>query len=395
MSYQLQALKNHYRTALYTYFRINNLAEVYEQFQLDPNKTPVFTYSNSVSERAASRRLLHLKRDLAKYGQDDKDITVFLERRILETRILKRYCALNNKPDKVSQSDLDGYLSLQTKLYGEVSSDLYEGILSSLEDIAKKTSSNKKQLPKPDKDTFRHYKELFNNAFPELNDIFASIPSKVNYPTNLILGLLSQALISIDADKAGWAPQLISHGSHVVVAKHSRKVLISDQIKPHTALRLKQIIAHEIACHVQRTLGSSPATNSYFANDEEGLAIVLEQLVNNRFTHKRTMRYLALCLALGQGGQPRNFIDTYDVMLRAMLDLGNSEDKAKLKAFYETSRVFRGGFPEIAGGVYIKDKIYLESNLRVWEQLKENHLDKDRFERLFRSPELIKQGVPA
>jgi hypothetical protein len=91
-------------------------------------------------------------------------------------------------------------------------------------------------------------------------------------------------------------------------------------------------------------------------------------------------------LASGLDGHPRDFCETFAALTQAFELLGNTQSEAADRAFYETVRAFRGGFPAVAGAVYSKDKIYLESNLRVWQHLAKKPLTVADFQAVFLAP---------
>jgi hypothetical protein len=396
---QLTAFQQRYRTALYTYLRIINLPQAHASFLNNPKTPPVFNYPPSVAARSAADRLDHLKNSLSKTSPKQTETYNFLKHRILETEILLLFCKMNEEPKQKNVKNLKRYSRLQSRLYGKVDKTLFVGIISNLQQIAirkgvispliSKVASNlsasaiDQSLYQPKLETFKAYKRLYENLWPELNEIINSAPDDSHLDVDSIKQLLERSLASIDASSRGWEVEMSPKGANISISKHRRRVLLSSHIQPRTFFRLKQIIAHEIGCHVNRSLHFHDFSEA-IEEEEEGLAIVLEQLMSKRFIHKRTMRYLALCLAQGlDSGIPRNFSETYEIMKQAFNILCMDHVEAEHRAFYETARIFRGGFPDVAGAVYIKDKIYLESNLKVWKRLEDSMLNKQSFSVLF------------
>ncbi|HLG90629.1 MAG TPA: tyrosine/phenylalanine carboxypeptidase domain-containing protein, partial [Candidatus Saccharimonadales bacterium] len=166
---------------------------------------------------------------------------------------------------------------------------------------------------------------------------------------------------------------------------YRKKIIIGKHFSANSTHRLKQIVAHEVGCHVQRAMSDRRRSFlAQFDDNDEGLAIVLEQLFASRFMYKRVLRYFAIALAIGVDGKKRDFCDVYEILWRTMRVIsGNSPKDSKIQAFYETARAFRGGIPSEPGMAYLKDKVYLESNLIIWEKLEERLLDSDEFRRLF------------
>jgi hypothetical protein len=388
---ELTHLQRHYRTALYSYFRVNNLPEAYKEFIKNPHKAPVFTYSKSVNVKSASLRLKHLKEDYQRHAEYSDDIKKFLDRRITETKALLLF-ARHKDEAKIDDHILTKYRRLQHELYGDVIPELFFGIKRRLNELGK--SSVRQPLPalySPSKKTFDRYKQIFNSAFPELQTVIDSVPKGSSFNSESIKKYIELGLRAIGADKAGWQVENSVPGTHIVVSKHSKKVLVGRHTSCGSAFRLKQILAHEIGTHVQKTL----AADEYIKlnKHEEGLAIVAEQLMSKNFFHKRTMRYYGLCLAMGVDNIPRSFSDTYKEVRSAMQELGYMEEEASKRAFYEVARIFRGGFPEVPGAVFLKDKVYLESNINIWKALEKQLLEPDQFKYLFMNSVLIEDNI--
>jgi hypothetical protein len=79
-------------------------------------------------------------------------------------------------------------------------------------------------------------------------------------------------------------------------------------------------------------------------------------------------------------GTPMTFREVYEILWRAMV-IGSSYpvEDAKSHAFDECYRAFRGGRPDIAGAVYLKDSIYFRANLIMWSILEDADIGYDKF----------------
>lgn len=362
-----------YPTALYSYFRLTKVADTYNLFMQDTKKVPEFSYIAALNEQTIQERLASLRQDLA--AAQNAATSQFLTRRIQEKEILALFHAMHQDVSTVSHEDIERYIAAQVALYGPVDTTLFNAILAKL---GFTTGSVRSKLYEPDAKSFKYYRELFSQTMPHLLQVLDAIPSQQDYDSQTIRLTLESALQAVGADK--WSVRLTRHGSNLITSKHRQQIVLSEHWRPASQLRLRQVVAHEVGGHVQRALHN---VSDMLRDEEEGLAIMLEQLVAKRFMHKRAMRYLALGFALGLDGKQRDFCETYSIMVDAMQRLGKTEDNAKRSAFYETVRVFRGGFPGIPGAVYIKDKVYLESNLRVWQKLGQASLEQADFAHLF------------
>lgn len=394
-----ERLTKKYSSALYSYFRINNLAECYEKFSKKASYFPSFEYSSGSSLKNARRRLEDLKKELTNPKLSEADIT-FIDWRIAETRTLLKYWKIKKAP-KTTQRMVSNYLASQIELYGPADEAVFAGIIRYLQKIARRRggdylrafqeiesligSYGEGELFEPSSETFRYYRELAHKTFPALIKTVEAIPDAEDYSTQEIMEYFEQALAVVGAAEKGWKVKKSKEGANVIISKYRNRVIVGGHYKPLSPLRLRQIILHEVGCHVQKSMAAGPDWHyTRFNENDEGLAIVLEQLLEPRFSHKRSLRYLAMSLALGLDGKKRNFREVYEILWRASYIVGKyNSDTAKKKAFYETSRVFRGGLPKVRGAVFIKDKIYLEGNMNIWKALEAKHLKQDDFRDLF------------
>jgi hypothetical protein len=397
----LAQLKRKYSAALYSYFRVTNLQSACEAFVQGDSEYPHFLYPSTVNQQVITTRLASLQRDLKLVSKNDTEAASFLKWRLAETELLDRFWKAYESGQVVSPKQVKSYQKDQVELYGRPNHSLFAGILAYVKTLAIQSNSPQKiglyteieellghsehgLLYMPQPEIFKHYQKLFALAFPALYEVIQAIEPQKSYDPEQIETIFEEALKSVGADKMGWKIRMINGGANVVVSKHRREVMISNQLSPRTPNRLKQMVAHEIGCHVQRGLSDARQNmTTGFGEHDEGLAIVLEQLLASRFVYKRATRYLAVCLGLGIDGTQRNFRQVYEIIWRTMVIRGASKKEAKERAFYECARVFRGGLPMVPGMVYIKDKVYLESNLLVWQNLAERPLEPEDFHRLF------------
>ena len=402
----LEILKNEYSTALYSYFRITNLKESYEKFRLDPSKPPVFKYSSVSSLNNVNSRIRKLRTVIKDIDTANQAEIAFVEWRIAESLLLREFRKIYEKHRKPTSRMVDKYIADQEELYGELDPKVFGGILryiritshrrgatytKAMDEIEKKINAHSSHhLFIPKDATFQHYKDVFHQCFPELLKSFSGIRSAEQYSQAEIISVFERALEAIGAKDKGWEVVFVDGGANVTTAKYGKKIMVGIDFRPTSSLRLKQIAAHEVGCHVQRAITNYHANvQTLFDENEEGLALVLEQLLGSRFTYKRVLRYFAIGLAVGFDGKKRNFSEVYEILWRSAYILHGNKKRAKEQAFYETARAFRGGLPSVPGLVYIKDKIYLESNLKVWQQLQEKQLNKTQFHSLFRAPNSV------
>jgi hypothetical protein len=408
----LEKLQKRYSSALYSYFRITNLLTSIEKFSADPTQPPVFHYTSSSTPEKAAQRIKNLKKELKSQDLDEASIA-FIDWRIAETKVLQKFWHL--KQQKTGTSNMvNSYLAAQVELYGPVDERLFGGIIRYVRILSRRRGDRYAKamrdiqeligpyindpLFSPKEETFLYYKHQFADSFPELHHVLNGIRVAEKYSIEEIVQVFERALAAIGANLHGWRVVVVRGGANIIASKYKKKVIIGDRFHPRSSVRLKQVVAHEVGCHVQRALTDRQAWHyARFDENDEGLAILLEQLFAKRFMYKRVLRYLAISLATGVDGKKRNFCEVYEILWRAAYIIGGNGPKtAKQQAFYETARAFRGGLPNVAGAAYIKDKIYLEGNIIVWEKLEAERLGLINFKRLFRghNNKIAKEIVP-
>lgn len=404
----LRKLRRQYSSALYSYFRITNLETSFAKFLKNPNKPPVFEYADDDLGLRASRRLKKLKAELKNAHPTDQKSISFIDWRLSETRILNEFAKLHKNGRTVSSKDVDSYLEAQMELYGPMDEELFGGIMLYLQALARQRGSKyrkilleinelvgaypKVRLFRPKESTFLHYKHLFGSSFPELHRVLAGLRKAENYSSGDVVDILTKALTAVRADEHGWRVEVSAGGANVVSSRYRKRIIVGSHFKPLSTLRLKQVVVHEVGGHVQSALDNQRTHMPLFDESDEGLAVMLEQLLSSRFINKRVLRYMAISLAVGVDGKKRDFCEVYDVLWRAAYIVGgNHQAKAKKQAFYETARAFRGGLPSVPGAAYLKDKVYLEGNLLVWRQLEDKLLSLKDFRSLFTAGQ-AKQG---
>ena len=394
-----QTLTKKYPAALYSYFRVTNLLDSFEKFMQSPAQAPKFSYSVRASEEKTRERLKNLKADRSDTSLGQKDIT-FIDWRVAEANVLLDFWWLKNAK-RITEHDVNAYLAAQIELYGPMDASLFSGVLANIQRLAKQRGSHctqllgeidsllgkhsKKLIYEPSPRTFNHYKKILPQAFPGLMAVINDVKDSKNYDDAAMVSLFENALAAVGADKKGWSVRQATSGANIVTSKYRQQIVIGNNFKPLNNLRLKQVVLHEVGCHVQMAL-SHGADWRYprYNESDEGLAIILEQLLDERFVYKRALRYLAICLAAGIDGKKRNFVEVFEIMWRAVCIVGGQDTQtAKKQGFYETARAFRGGLPEVAGIAYIKDKVYLEGNIKAWQQLEAKRLSAQDFRELF------------
>lgn len=186
--------------------------------------------------------------------------------------------------------------------------------------------------------------------------------------------ILQSHLESTGLRQKGWT---VAHSANIEspprTNHRTNTIWIGEDYQPHTVKAKKRIVTHEVYGHALRGPQMS-------ISEAEGFAIVLEQLTSPSFKYRRSYRYLAVALGWGVLGSPMTFRQVFEILWRVMLIGSNySRLQARQFAFDETYRAFRGGRPEIAGSVFLKDSIYFDANIAIWNVLIDQEFSYNEF----------------
>lgn len=213
----------------------------------------------------------------------------------------------------------------------------------------------------PSPETFAWYKGY-------LNRYIAPLPMGVSHTQAIQLQLDALGLV----DK-GWRLRLLPGSQHARTNHRTRTILMGKDYSSRNLTAARRIAYHEVIGHALRGPQNSLV-------ESEGVAIMLEQLTDPWFRMRRSYRYLAVALGWGVSGTPMTFRGVYEVLWRLMvIGSSRSEEAAKSYAYDECCRAFRGGRPDIAGAVFLKDATYFDANIRVWGVLTESKLTYNEF----------------
>lgn len=152
--------------------------------------------------------------------------------------------------------------------------------------------------------------------------------------------------------------------------------------------KLIGLMLHEIGTHILRHVNALDSDLfllrigfSNYLRGEEGIATVREQTITRDTDFAGEDRYLAIGLAWGCDGQPRDFRGVYSIMKRYYMfihmekGVGAGHDVEKLasdEAWQVCVRVFRGTDGKTSGACFTRDIIYREGNIAIWHLLEKN-----------------------
>jgi len=342
--------------ATHSYFRALNINEERALFLNSSTYLPRFKYPKKLDVQVLEPRILETKTGSSE--RQSLECAVISAKLQTEDKWLSDFRNINQEmfglPNKLYAIDI---LSRMSEPKNSAEQVYYKEIIDLLGDI--KLSAE--QLG-PDKTIFDLYRGYFNNYRKQINRKERDIIKAINNEL-LASGLLDN----------GWTLQTKNDGSHARTYHHTKKIKIGENYNPRKILAVDRIVAHEIYGHALRGPRESLI-------ESEGFALVIEQLTGSKFKFRRAYRYLAASLGWGIFGKPMNFREVFEIIWRLMvISSGYNEKQAKEHAFGECYRVFRGGRPDIAGAVYLKDIVYFDANIKVWDFLSANKLNYKEF----------------
>jgi hypothetical protein len=189
--------------------------------------------------------------------------------------------------------------------------------------------------------------------------------------------------VVINPDKASIS---VNQEQHAVNIPPSRRL---------SPANLKGLILHEIGTHVARREEGERSRLlllglglDRYEGGEEGVATVRQQAFEEKLEDFAGLEgHLAISLAEGLDGTPRDFRQVYEILRRyhAMAELAQGKDSASAqktaakKAWDRCIRTFRGTDCQTPGAAFTKDIIYREGNIGVWELIRSNPAEMKRF----------------
>lgn len=232
---------------------------------------------------------------------------------------------------------------------------------------------------KPSEETISFVREWVKKEIDELNLDIA--PRSEKYTYEEIIAIFQEALDKIAAN--GWQAVINQSGTGINTsqAKKTLEVPISRQVG---SLKLKQLVLHEIKTHVERRVKGENSRLSLlglgldrYEGAEEGIATIKEQGLSNKgtFDFAGLEGYLAIGIATGQDGTPRDFRRTYELLKNYFylvkrkkgLEHESALKEAELAAWKRCVRTFKGTDCKTPGVCFTKDIVYREGNIAIWD----------------------------
>jgi hypothetical protein len=379
------------RPISYINFPNNQKIEAYE-YLLNSTKLPDYKPSfDKCAEEALSKNKKSVKALLSESlkltsSQDAK--------KLQEIALIKAYKELYDA------GNADQFMEAVKLAYGYPNKDLFWSILEETFDQAYQNSKKPDLLIEVQKlinlrripvnvnaniiharsKVFKESKEIFKPAYKEelrlLRKLVASKPWVHRYSQDELLELFNALLKYYELDKKGWVVETGNRAERAMVNYDIKTISVAPGSFRLSRPRAVGWVLHEVSVHAYARPYISRHAKALGERRiiEEGLGVFIEQMVFSRYQPVRYLRYIALGLALGLDGKPRNAKEVYEVIwrLRYLSGIAKSKKIAKEYAAKEVIRVFRGMPLNQKGVVITKDRAYIEGSQLIWAFIEKN-----------------------
>ena len=188
---------------------------------------------------------------------------------------------------------------------------------------------------------------------------------------------------------------IIDKGITSVSVGQENKTISIPENKQMKINGLNELVIHELGTHALRRENGERSKLMLlglgldrYLKGEEGIATVREMLLDDTVEDFAGFNeHLAISLAYGYDGKPRDFRGVYGVMqkyyfLKYLLNGKDSEKAMSLSnrnAWNMAIRIFMGTDYKTPGVCYTKDIVYREGSIGVWNVIRENPAEMLRF----------------
>ncbi len=246
----------------------------------------------------------------------------------------------------------------------------------------------------PDTESITAAKEATLKEVHDLVTLSIDDVSDKKIESEEIATLFGEALQKLQADD--WSVERVEGSrTSVHVSQENKKVEIPVNYSV-VKKALEGLVAHEVGTHIARRKNGERTHLKLlglgldrYLKGEEGVATLREQSIMGKIDGFIGLEgYLGIGLAYGLDGEKRNFRGVYSVLekyhtLDEVLSKGrtvtDAKKEAQTKAWSRTMRTFRGTDGKTPGTCYTKDLVYHEGNMAVWNVVKQNPAEMDRF----------------
>ncbi len=283
-------------------------------------------------------------------------------------------------------ADYSQFSMYTEKLYGSLDKTIFDAVLSDMaghSPYIKDLQIRVQRHPSSHSDVFVvPTADTISSAEKYLEPLqFLTEQSHDTYTADQVVEIWNENLQKV-APK--WRCKVSTRTNTINVRNKSQVILIPKKAR-YSADKIHQLYAHEVGVHVRRYENGFKSPLQLLAIGlagyqaaEEGLAIMSSQLVAGEFRFSGRDKYFALGVATGLfDGKSRDFQETFAFLEPYYIDRfsrHNRDDVDIVATEYVWRlcvRIFRGGNPALPGLCFLKDKLYLEGNLRMWAAMAE------------------------
>jgi uncharacterized protein YwgA len=325
-----------------------------------------------------------------------------LNEKLAEVRMLKA----------VASSDMRRFNRYSEYIYGKPSADIFAYTLNSERENAEKLKDSDDQnisqsanrllelLPEmqapritelPDSETINYARDQTISEFGGLINMPSDVPK---FDANQIQDVFETALGKLETTDWKIIVNEKTSSTAVSVNQEHKEVNIP-QSRTVGKVKLTGLIIHELGTHVARRENGERSTLKLlglgldrYESGEEGIATMREQTLSKKIDDFRGIDgHLAIGLARGVDGQPRNFRQVYEILEQNYLlknlvkgtEPSEALEKARNSAWNHSVRTFRGTDCKTPGVCLTKDIVYREGNIGIWDVIKNNPSEMMRF----------------
>ena len=336
----------------------------------EPNEVVAQAYRWRLNEKIAQARMMMaiIRGDSRKikrygefiYGRPSKDIFAFTINRIREQ---VKSC-LNSENLVIRQAATD----LDVALPGSFSEPTI--------------------IDLPEEEVIQRAKTVTEAEFADLINI--TEPGKV-FDAEGAKTVVEKALLLVKA--RGWSVIIeeIGRKTGFAVSQEHQWVRIPNQ----TLRELTYVIVHEIGTHLKRGINGRRSRLMLlgvgldrYGRGEEGIATMREQTLEGKVKDFAGLKsHLAISLAIGLDGKPRDFRDVYEILNKYLFFeklVGGmkpeiAKEEAQDEAYNNCVWAFRGTDHKTPGICFTGDIEYREGNIGIWNVIRDNPKEMLRF----------------
>lgn len=279
--------------------------------------------------------------------------------------------------------DYENFMKFSQQVYGQPSPDVFFSIAREVDEKIKipgfdaKNKEPGKAIRRPDLDTIQQVRDWMSK---DLGLVVAGLEGTTMVEAAYLKEVFERTLDQLNLP-VPWRV-VVDRGSRIAITVSMKeRTIYIPSTKTMTLQALRGLIVHELS-HVIRVENGHGSGLKLLAvglhqylRGEEGVAIVREDSMRRSLDEwGKPDRHLAIGLAVGLDGQPRDFREVYEIMkrhyewrfLRRGAETVAAETMGQTEAWNTCVRTFRGTDCATPGAALVRDIVYHEGMLSVW-----------------------------